>query len=499
MALVAAAVCAGCGSGGKSDGGPPPPGCTVTDAVDRPTLALVDGNCDGIVGNAASAIFVDGAGGNDANAGTKTAPRKTIQAGIAAASVLGKDVYVSKGRYAEQVALADGVSVFGGYDAANGWSRALANVTAIDAPAPVALTAASLTMPTEVQLVEVNAASAAGVEVNGDGVSSVGILVTSSNAVTIRGCTVTAGNGSAGADGAAGAPGAAGGNGGDATSTVGGAPGSSPCGAGGGAGGNGVLGATPGLPGAGGARAPGGGAGAPGGLGGAAGACTVSSSSNGGAAPAPAFAGETGAFGVDIGPGQAFGTFSAAGTYRPPAGPDGLPGLPGGGGGGGGSGGGAASGTNFFCTDCSAMASGAGGGGGGGGCGGSGGSGGRGGGGSFAVVTVASMVSIEEATLATGAGGVGGRGGSGGAPGGPGLPGAGAPGQVRSNGCATRSAGRAPPARPEARGAPAGVVPAARAVRRCASPTSAPRRRCRRCPRARSAPPVPAGPGGWGR
>ncbi len=58
----------------------------------------MDGNCDGIVGNEAMAVFVDGASGDDANPGTKALPKKTIQSGIAAAAAVpAKDVYVSGG------------------------------------------------------------------------------------------------------------------------------------------------------------------------------------------------------------------------------------------------------------------------------------------------------------------------------------------------------------------------------------------------------------------
>src|SRR5262249_26967798 len=79
--------------------------CHATDPVDKPTLANVDGNCDGIVGNIANAIFVDTVSGNDNNPGTKAMPKKTIGAGIQAATNANpnKDVYVSKGSYPEKV------------------------------------------------------------------------------------------------------------------------------------------------------------------------------------------------------------------------------------------------------------------------------------------------------------------------------------------------------------------------------------------------------------
>ena len=117
-AILALLISCSSGSGGGSSSA-----CTSTDSVDTPTLAMIDGNCDGIVGNIANAIFVDGVTGLDTNAGTKASPKKTIQAAITA-QVAGKEVYVSKGTYTEAIILKDGVSVFGGYDAATNWARA---------------------------------------------------------------------------------------------------------------------------------------------------------------------------------------------------------------------------------------------------------------------------------------------------------------------------------------------------------------------------------------
>ena len=68
----------------------------------------------------AAAVYV-ATTGNDANPGTKAAPKKTVQAGIAAAAAMADvpDVYVSAGTYDESggLALASGVNLDGGYTA----------------------------------------------------------------------------------------------------------------------------------------------------------------------------------------------------------------------------------------------------------------------------------------------------------------------------------------------------------------------------------------------
>ncbi|HSO36819.1 MAG TPA: hypothetical protein VLT33_30040, partial [Labilithrix sp.] len=403
------------------DGGKNCP-CVVTDPVDEPTLAMTDRNCDGIVGNAAGAVFVDGAKGSDINDGSMKSPKQTIMAGIAAAKAATppKAVYISKGTYAETLVLADGVSIYGGYDASAGWARGL-NLTAVESPAAVGVVAQNLTKPTEIQFLVITAANAGAPLPNGDGASSVGVQVTGSSGVlTIRGCVITAGAGGAGAVGTDTAVGAAGGNGGPASGTLHGAPGLGCQGANGGLGADAVSGPSTGNAGGAGVQAAGGGARALGGGGGGSGSCDTFSSSSGDNAPPVSAAGGAGAPGTMGVAGPALGTVDTLGRYVPNPGGDGLSaGMPGGGGGGGGSGGGSARGTNFFCTNCSAVSSGAGGGGGGGGCGGGVGRGGRGGGGSFGIVASGSAVIIDESKMITQKGGNGGNGGAG-ALGGPG-------------------------------------------------------------------------------
>ena len=388
-------------------------------------------------------IFVNALGGSDGNAGTMLSPKQTLAAGIAAASTNAvKSVYVSKGIYAETVTLSNGVSLYGGYDAAAGWLRSDANITTISSPGPIGISGIGLDAALTVEKFNIVAARASGTGPGGEGLSSYGVLIFDSpGAVTLRALSITAGNGTDGQGGSNGVAGAAGAVGGNASGTTHGAAGSSPCGANGGQGADGVVGTAPGNPGGQGATVGGGGAGASGGNPGGSGSCSATSSSNGGSAPGVSANGSLGSGGPGGTPNIALGGLDASGLYLPPSGGAGTVGFTGGGGGGGGSGGGTASGSPPFCFNCSGIASGGGGGGGAGGCGGLGGAGGRGGGGSFAIAVVNSVVTIDGASLTAANGGKGGNGGDGGGGGLGGTPGSGVAGATRSNSCSTRSGG----------------------------------------------------------
>ncbi len=411
---------------------------------DIPDLAFADSNCDNIDGDPTRAIFVDIATGNDANPGTQAMPKRTIAGGISAANaaVPKKAVYVSMGTYNEAVSLVGGVSLYGGYNAAQAWRRSNANVTTIASPTTTGVSAVNLTQPVEVQLFTISSAAATGRAASGDGLSSYGVSIRNSTAqVTLRGLQVNSGNGFSGADGATGGTGQPGTVGGNASGQTQGGAGGSTCGASGGQGGAGINDDVSGNPGSAGTQASGGGAAAPGGSGGARGACGTFDSNNGGAAPVVSQNGSPGGPGFNGSPGATLGSFTS-GLYTPAAGGDGSSAFPGGGGGGGGSGGGTAHGHNLICSDCKSHWGGGGGGGGGGGCGGLGGRGGRGGGGSFGVFVAASpSVVIDGVRVQTGNGGSGGGGGNGGIGGLGGGPGIGAAGQCH-NDCTTRCGGR---------------------------------------------------------
>ncbi len=354
------------------------------------------------------AFFVSSTTGLDSNAGTTRAlPMKTIQAAIGKAAPNRADLYVGSGNYPESVSLADGVSIFGGFNPSD-WVRPViaAPTTVIAAPTPVAVSGGSLALPLELERLTINSAKATAA-----GGSSIGVRISSSTGlVSLRGCTIAAADGVAGSaatDGSTGNPGSTGGNG-----SVGGAGngGTSTCGVGGGAGGPAVTGSFNGNPGSNGLFG-GGGINGTGGSGVKGAGVCGDPFSHGNNAPDDATPGSPGANGGNGIQGPLLGVFSA-GNYVAPAGGAGSAGKPGGGGGGGGSG----SGDSTFCgiLCCNNQTSGGGGGGGSAGCGGTAGTGGHGGGGSFAVVSLSSAVVVDGCQLSTGSGGAGGRGGNGG-------------------------------------------------------------------------------------
>ena len=356
-------------------------------------------------------IFVDTLSGADGNPGTMFSPRKTIQAGIAAASAGGDQVHVSKGFYAESITLFDGVSILGGYDASSGWTSSPANVVTI-AGATTAVIGTSIFSPTELRDLTILSSSSTT-----PGGSSYGVYLTSSTGLSLDGVTIEAGNGDAGAAGTAGSLGAGGTNGGQGnpgcensggvgcttcSQPAGGTAGTSACGRTGGIGGAPGLGLAGGQDGGIGTGGTTGGPGAP------------SSAGNGQAGSD----GSPGVPGANGSGGAAFGTALLAG-YVPAGGLDGADGSDGDGGGGGGGGGGGT-------VNCDSYGS-SGGGGGGGGCKGSSGNGGSGGGGSFGLYLFNSTISITQSQVETGNGGAGGNGGDGGDGGTAGAAGPGGP------------------------------------------------------------------------
>ncbi|HSQ65306.1 MAG TPA: hypothetical protein VLM85_18935 [Polyangiaceae bacterium] len=365
--------------------GPPPLVCDTTkDPKDQA------GCLDDRVG-----VFVDGAGGNDGNPGTKTAPVKTIAKALTLATTLTR-LYVCEGTYAEDVTLDashDGVSIYGGY-ACGAWTYS-GNKPQIGA-GTLALKIDTTTKPITIEDVLVKAADATA-----PGGSSVAALVNgAAGAVSFVRVNLTAGAGKAGADGVTGtnynasllsnnvlikghdATGGGAGNGGPQLCT--------------GLCTDNVVGAG-GAGGQGGTSTQGGATGSPSSLGGGAGG--TANTSCGGAG-----SGGTGAdqptAGADAVSPTALGTL-AAGGWAPTSGSTATNGAPGQGGGGGG-------GASF--ADNSA---GGGGGGGCGGCGGAGGAGGAGGGASIALAALSSTISLTASELHAGNAGNGGKGAAG--------------------------------------------------------------------------------------
>jgi len=376
------------GPGTSSGGGAPvPPGQGATPCnlrEDVPDLAFADTNCDGIDGDRRRAVFV-ATSGAPGNPGTMELPLDSVQAAIELAALdPNRDhVYVSEGTYAGRIDLLDGVSVWGGYSAANGWQRSDAHTTVLTGGALggslVGVLGANLTQPVVLGGLRITTADAP------DGGHNYGVLLQFSDDVRLEGVEIVAGAGGAGLTGNAGTNGANGSQGRDGSGSTGGAGGSGAFSGGRGGDGGTILGGDDG--------AKGGGTG--GGAGGDGGPFGTNASDGGNGADGTAGA----AGGISANLGQVLG-----GLWVPQG--DGSSGSTGGTGRGGGGGGGG--GYVPFHHG------GGGGGGGGGGYGGTGGAGGKTGGSSFALFLATSHVALEGCALTAGQGGGGGTGGRGG-------------------------------------------------------------------------------------
>ena len=323
-------------------------------AADLPDLAFVDANCDGLDGTESNAIFVSPLG-KDTNSGTKAAPKRQIQAAVAAAAQ-GRYVLAAAGAYTH-VEARSGVDVYGGYDPAN-WSTRKSTLTAQIVGSPEGLLADGATDVTLQQL------SIRGLD---NGASAYGLRAISNSRLRLLGVTITAGGGAMGAAGTNGAAGLNGSPGlpgkrGACDSNVkapGGDGGNSPVGRDGGKGGDGKYES----------RGGDGAAGIVGTPGGKGGVVRVNFGSPADRFGKPGQSGATGAAGTR-GAGGSSSTELATTTWRGRGGIDGIYGAPGNGGGGGGAGGGQTG---------SLVVNGTGNGGGGGGGGAAGGRGGEGG------------------------------------------------------------------------------------------------------------------------
>lgn len=391
-----------------ADGSAAPADCAPSDsaihpgAEDQPDLAFVDANCDGIDGDEADSVFVSPSG-DDSNPGTRSAPKRQIQAAIAALGAR-HDVLVAAGTYAHTAISGDkrGIGVFGGYDGQS-WARGLASVSAIAGRQEGVLVVNSEGVVLQLLTVNGSAIEAGGtsygIRVFNDTASpptSVALTIESSQVFANRGQNglpgVQGSSGRTSADGYPGRPGSCDGS----TPGAGGIGGPSPIGRAGGAGGRGAIegGGSGGSP---------GGVGQIGTAGGAGGKHYSLSPSTFGANGDDGRAGLAGSQGVGGADESGDGTAWAgkAGT----AGEAGTPGNGGGGGGGSGGQGGPL------------VDDGSGNGGGGGGAGGEAGTGGGGGspgGGSIGLFTYRVQVVVRSSTITAITGGEGGRGGAGG-------------------------------------------------------------------------------------
>lgn len=166
-----------------------PPGCDVTKTPSQ----------DACVVNETLGVFVapPQADADASSDGTRAHPFRTMQAGIDAAKASGKRVYASAGVYAEQITLADGVSMFGNLDAGQSWAVVAANAR-VNAPASPAARADGIKSATRIEHIDL-------VAPDGDAtnVSSIALVSTASPGLTIANATLHAGRGFDGDDGAA--------------------------------------------------------------------------------------------------------------------------------------------------------------------------------------------------------------------------------------------------------------------------------------------------------
>lgn len=387
--------------------------------IDKPDINFLDENGDGIDGDTANAVFVSDQTGNDAYAGTKSAPLKSLTMAMAKAHATSKDIYIAAGTYTIYAPLImfDGISIYGGFSATT-WNRSTFNKVIINGPSTVMYFKGNVKNAT-VQAVEIVAADATGA-----GNSSHAVFIDScSGTILLLQNSIKAGRGANGNNGAPGTGGAAGGNGGDGSNGscdanapgIGGVAGFSSC-APGGKGGNGGYSTQNGFVGA--VNS----AGNPGGSGGASGDPGLRGNNG--------LSGANGSLGVSAASNSLLNEINKDGIKASKGldGTDGSNGVSGSGGGGGG-------GQHcFLCTDGSGNG---GGGGGGAGCKGLGGKGGSGGGASVAVFVRDSRVYLENNKIQSsqaGNGGMGGNGGAGGSGGVGGLGGSVCTGEVGGGG-----------------------------------------------------------------
>jgi hypothetical protein len=359
----------------RSDGEPPPP-------VDAgpPTIIYVS---------------IEGA---DSSFGTTEWPLRHVAAGVMRAQMCTPapcSVRIAEGVYEEEVALASGVDLEGGWNRAFSSRDVLIYPVVITSDAATTMTASGLNAETIVDGITVRGAD---LSANVDGAASTALLVRDSGEhLRLRGTHIEGGRGARGAagdDGTLQQCTALGGPGGQASdcSSMGG-----------------QLGDASGDPASGGAPGGGGNSNCPN-------ACPLTGSDG----VSDGTSGGNGQNGASGAPGTAVidddGTFSND-AWAGISGGNGGRGLHGTGGSGGGSGG-----TKRFraCFSCGTLLGGHGGNGAPGGCGGNGGRGGGAGGGSFGAVVIRSTVWLDGVVIAGGAGGRGGDGGDGhpGSPGG---------------------------------------------------------------------------------
>jgi hypothetical protein len=187
--------------------------CAAASLLDTPDLAFVDDNCDGVDGTLDNAILVSKQGEDAPTCGLALdSPCNTINFAIEQAMSSGRGhVFVQRGLYNEAVRLADGVSVWGGYDAS--WRRGphsdgdhrVEILGAADSVSGelVAIIGQDINAETIVGDVVITGATATG-QVGSSGRSSYAIYARNSTALKLERISITAGDGADGSTGTTG-------------------------------------------------------------------------------------------------------------------------------------------------------------------------------------------------------------------------------------------------------------------------------------------------------
>lgn len=161
-----------------------PPGC---DAKKLPAD-------DACVIDEAAAVFVSTTGSASGD-GTRAKPLASIADGITLAKLAKKRVYVCEGSYPESVVLANGVSMFGGFDCTS-WKWNASGRAKIASPQSPAMRATSINLDTRVEGFDVVAPAGTA-----NAPSSIGFIAATSPGVRFVHGSITAGAGFAGAPG----------------------------------------------------------------------------------------------------------------------------------------------------------------------------------------------------------------------------------------------------------------------------------------------------------
>src|SRR5207248_90904 len=148
------------------------------------------------------------------NSGTPSSPYLTVQAAIDHAGPSGKtQIYVSGGTYDAPVVLANGISIYGGYSRAGGWSRSAANVTTLQnrlttfaANSIAGVRGSDITSATVLDRFTIRAGDTA-VATGTPGTSFYGLTCTRCTGLTVRNAQISAGIAPDGIAGANGTPG----------------------------------------------------------------------------------------------------------------------------------------------------------------------------------------------------------------------------------------------------------------------------------------------------